>query len=667
MAILSLVKISWPDNSIGIILKSALKIPKLTYIYKKNAMGKPFVQELIKINETFKWALETPLDNEAINDFLRGNLIVVGSGGSTSACVFLNLMQLDSGYLSTALTPLDFQYAKNAIGKDCKVVLISASGKNSDILFAFDTALKYEPKNIISICLQTGTPLYKKSIKYSIAKVFEFNNPAGKDGFLATNSLIVYFVLIKRIFNKTIRLEKLVPSQNFLTETEKFCKVLDSNFTLTVLYGGWGKPVAVDLESKFSESGLGNVLLSDFRNFGHGRHNWFDKKKKESAIVALITPEEYHLAERTLNLLPTTIPILKIKSDFEGCNASLDLLYQSFYLVSAIGQIKKIDPGRPGVPSYGSALYNLKYANYYQDDSIINSKIYNAINRKLDGINRVGKSTILPFWIEAYNKFITKLYQTKFRGIMLDYDGTLCAHNERFSLLREDIIKYLIYFIEQNLVIGIVTGRGKSVRENLQKQIPQKFWANLIIGYYNGSQIGTLEDNEIPVKETKDPLFTEIFQILSNLPLATNFSKFELREGQLTLQINDKNNGTIIKNSLIDLLRNKYSSQIQILESSHSIDIISARTSKTQIIDYCMKLVAKESDCKFLCIGDRGKYPGNDYQLLSTEYSLSVDQVSNDPNTCWNLSSVGKNCVETTIEYFSAIKPIKDGFFKIKI
>ena len=61
-----------------------------------------------------------------------------------------------------------------------------------------------------------------------------------------------------------------------------------------------------------------------------------------------------------------------------------------------------------------------------------------------------------------------------------------------------------------------------------------------------------------------------------------------------------------------------------------------------------------------------GKFPGNDYQLLANEYSLSVDQVSNDPYNCWNLASIGKNCVEATIEYLNAIE-IYDTYFKIKI
>lgn len=631
-------------------------------------MGKPFSQELTKLNDTFKWALKVPIQNEFLDEILRSPLFVVGSGGSTSACVFLTLLQLNNGYLSTTFTPLDFQYAKNAVNQNSVVILISASGKNSDILFAFDTAIKQEPKKILSLCLRTNTPLNERSIKYSISNAVEFENPAGKDGFLATNSLIAYFVLIQRIYNKPSKIKKLIPSKKFLTELKNFCKQLDEDFTITVLYGGWGKPVAIDLESKFSEAGLGNILLCDYRNFGHGRHNWFDKKKKQSAIVALISSEEMLLAEKTLNLLPSFIPILKIESQFESCDASLDLLYQSFYLVDEVGLNKNIDPGKPGVPSYGSKLYHLKYAKHYQEKIAFDEKAYHAIRRKIGTITKGGDNPILPFWIESYNSFVKKITQSKFRGVLLDYDGTLCGSHERHSLLREDVINYIIGLLKHDILVAIVTGRGKSVRENFQKQIPEKHWGNFIIGYYNGSQIGTLSNNQLPITDSDDALFQDILDTLKNFQLASNFSDFELRQGQLTLQIKDKVNSEIIKSSIIDLLKNKYPFKIQILESSHSIDIISVTTSKSDIIDYCRDMVGDlEKTDKFLCIGDRGKYPGNDYQLLSTEYSLSVDQVSSDPNTCWNLSSVGNNCVETTLEYFNAIELSGNSLFKLKL
>lgn len=638
-------------------------------------MGKPFNQELQKLEETYKWALSVPPESyEYIQTSLYDKpLFVVGSGGSLSACVLFSLLQQYKGSIANSLTPLDLQYSKNAINKDTNVVFISASGKNTDILLAFESVIKREPENVISICLKKGSPLSKKSSLYSISKVLEFDNPAGKDGFLATNSLLAYFTIISKIYNQAEQIKTLIPSASCLKEISNFAKSLHEDFTLKVLYGGWGKPVAVDLESKFSEAGLGNVILADYRNFGHGRHNWFDKKPKQSAIVAIITPEEEELANKTLDLLPKNIPVLRIKSTYETSNASIDLLVKSFYLVDEIGRVKSIDPGRPGVPSYGSKLYHLKYSRMYSNPKFsISEKASLAVSRKIGNIDSdFVQEKHLSLWNNAYETFTKKLGATNFKGIILDYDGTICSSKNRLIGPTERTTQQLNSFLKAGILLGVATGRGKSVRTDLQKVIEEKYWPKVVIGYYNGSQIGTLSDNDLPIiinKKTKSNILDQISEFLISEPTVAPFiEKPTLRPAQLTIEIKNKIDSKIIKSIIIDYLKNNYTFGIQVLESSHSVDIIPMSTSKISIIQACREILKDHSNkFNFLCIGDRGKWPGNDYQLLSTEFSLSVDQVSADPYTCWNLSSTGNNCIESVEEYFDAIKPSK-SFFKIKL
>lgn len=633
-------------------------------------MGKPFGEEIKKIQETYDWALNVPIENlEYVQDFLlKKSLFVVGSGGSTCSCCLFSMLHQEEGFMASSITPLELQYVQKAINKDTNVVFISAGGRNSDILFAFDTAINQEPSNILSICFNENSPLAKKSSKYSISKMISLENPAGKDGFLATNSTIAYFTIISRLYNTVIPLESLTPSNKFLSEISNFSNSLDDDFTIIVLYSGWSKPVALDIESKFSEAGLGNILLTDYRNFGHGRHNWFDKKQRQSAIVALINNDDEELANKTLDLLPKDIPVLRIVSKSILSNASIDLLVKSFYLVEEIGKLKGIDPGRPGVPSYGSQLYHLKYSKFFTKKNILSHNIKNAIRRKFGDTDQHSNESFLPDWLESYKKFVSNIRKTKFKGIMLDYDGTICSIEERFDSPRIEIAKKLEFFLENGITVGVITGRGKSVREALQKIIPQEFWNDFLIGYYNGAQIGTLDNNNLPVRENDINLFADIQKILLSEKLIIGHSEIELRKGQLTVTVKNKRKSEIVKNTMKDILKRLYPFEIQILESSHSIDIISTKTSKNLIVDYCReKLNDYDKKCNFLFIGDRGKWPGNDFQLLSNEFSLSVDQVSNDPYTCWNLSSVGNNCVEATIEYFEAIKPIGDNLFKLKL
>lgn len=96
---------------------------------------------------------------------------------------------------------------------------------------------------------------------------------------------------------------------------------------------------------------------------------------------------------------------------------------------------------------------------------------------------------------------------------------------------------------------------------------------------------------------------------------------------------------------------------VKVWQSSHSMDVvIQTEVSKTNIIT---------SGKNLLCIGDRGDVDGNDFELLSTPYSLSVGTVSRQGDSCWNLAPYGKTGVDATLWYLRQIK-FYDGKFKIK-
>ena len=55
--------------------------------------------------------------------------------------------------------------------------------------------------------------------------------------------------------------------------------------------------------------------------------------------------------------------------------------------------------------------------------------------------------------------------------------------------------------------------------------------------------------------------------------------------------------------------------------------------SKLNLVEACNTLSSQRGFSNAsLCIGDRGQWPGNDFELLSTPFSLSVDEISNDPD-----------------------------------
>jgi len=621
-------------------------------------MGKPFKKELERIKETVNWS--NGLDLIGLTAFLKslnGPIYIVGSGGSFSACHFAVELLQNNGHYAKAITPLELIYLESTLRKST-VIFISASGRNSDIKFAFKRAIKKEPIKIGIITMKVNSPLAELASKHGIASIFEFENKVGKDGFLATNSLIAYFIILYRTLAVSKKVFKFRPN-SLQNQIAQFIEATKPEFVYSVLYSGWGKPIALDIESKCSEAALCPTLLSDFRNFGHGRHHWF-AKRKNSAIIALSHPKDSDLAKKTLNILPESIPKLTLSSKEKGAIASIDLLIQSFYLIEALGIKMKIDPGQPGVPNYGRKLYNLSYTSLFSTKvkSNLKQKEYLAIKRKT-GINSIDELSPAECktWSLAYRKFVKKINTEYFGMILFDYDGTLCNSSERFTGLSKEIIDQLKSILKAGYLIGIVTGRGQSVRKELQKSIPKKHWSLISVGYYNGAEFGPLSSNIIPRNNSEpDASLISVDACLSD-KLKFQDVEYSFRPKQISIQINNPLRSSFVQNLISHSLKTRRIQGIQILESSHSVDIIPNNISKLDIIPFCLEKLKKDKKpCNILRIGDKGLWSGNDFILLDSSFGLSVDEVSPKFETCWNLASLGNRNTFATIEYLKLLK-----------
>lgn len=587
----------------------------------------------------------------------------IGSGGSQSACHYVSYLYMMQGTIAKALTPMEV-YDLSPIIHNSKLLFISASGRNSDILFGFDRAIEQEPDILACFCMKEDTPLSKMANKDNRAKVFQFSIPSKKDGFLATNSLIAYFVLLYRAFGYDNLSQLQLKDNDYIKCLDDFAHLISHRNSFTILYSSISQPVAIDIESKFTEAALGNALLTDYRNFGHGRHHWFAKQSESSAIVALITPNDRSLAMKTLDLLPKEIPVLMIESNEVSPLATIELLIKSFYLVSKIGETRGYDPGKPGVPEYGSKLYHLRYGSLLKKGDISTL----AIRRKVGSqFFSSMSSSLKEKWKNSQRQFITKVNKAKFRAIIFDYDSTICPESNRFKGLPPQIVEKILMLLENGIIIGIATGRGKSVREVLQNSIPNRYWKDIFIGYYNAAQIGSLSDNIIP---SVSPPFGENLvsfeQLLSEYNNDEIF-KIEIRPLQVSIsQIGrcSDYNMDYIRNVVNDILSKDQFCELKMVESSHSIDVIEKeKVSKLNLYSYIQSKISMSND--ILCIGDKGLWPGNDYKLLSTPFSLSVSEVSTNQKECWNLASIGVKNTDATIEYLDKIL-IKEGYFVIK-
>lgn len=477
-------------------------------------MGKPYASELDRLAETYAWAMTACIDPlaKAITASATFPLLATGSGGSLTAAHFASsLHQRYSGRIAKAVTPLEMVSSMPS-AKDLAVLLLSAGGRNADIIGAFDRMVAREPHRFMVVCSRTKSPLSQLAKAYRYVDLTEFDLPSGKDGFLATNSLLAFSVILCRAWITAFSAKESLPqsldallhldssADEFLTDLAYRCMPLWRQETVSVLYGPSTHSAAIDLESKFTEAALGAVQIADYRNFAHGRHHWLAKRGQSTGILAFVTDDDREIANKTLRHIPSDIPVTRIDIPYSGIKANLASLVSVLYMVGFAGEAHSIDPGRPGVPPFGSKIYHLRAFKSLTASckSLTESQVV-AIERKTEtSVDVLMDRGEFDFWKNAHRSFTKKLGDSVFSAVVFDYDGTLCDGQDRFRGVSNEIAQQIIRLLDAGIFIGIATGRGKSLKEDLRNRIPPSLWSHILVGYYNGSDTGLLSDDSHP-------------------------------------------------------------------------------------------------------------------------------------------------------------------------
>ena len=123
---------------------------------------------------------------------------MVGSGGSLSAAhLAAAIHESRTGNLSRVCTPLELGSSVEAVAFS-GIMLVSAGGKNPDVLAALSAAIRAEPPWTAVMCGTLATPLAKLARSNEYGSLYEYSIPSRKDGFLVTNSLLAVFTLLIR-------------------------------------------------------------------------------------------------------------------------------------------------------------------------------------------------------------------------------------------------------------------------------------------------------------------------------------------------------------------------------------------------------------------------------------------------------------------------------------
>lgn len=246
-----------------------------------------FETELGNLHETYHRALRADISDimMAIAGASEASIIGVGSGGSfTTASLFCHLHEAYTGRVSRPSTPLEI-ICNPTLAAASPVFLISAEGKNPDIVEALHRARMHSARPIHVITNRGESPLgtSAKHLANINHHVFELSE---KDGYLATNSLLLNCVLVARAYAELDNDKAAIPStldllhldghsiDQWLTKSHAFVTEAVKRGGIIVAFSPLLRPVAADLESKLSESALLYCQLADLRSFAHGRHLW---------------------------------------------------------------------------------------------------------------------------------------------------------------------------------------------------------------------------------------------------------------------------------------------------------------------------------------------------------------------------------------------------------
>lgn len=641
------------------------------------SMGKPYSEEIASLSGTLSWAAAESVEGlvAALSPSFGRPLLAIGSGGSLTACHFVaTLHRRLARQPARVCTPLAF-LEEGACGAEC-AWFISAGGSNADILKAFAVSVQAEPRVMGVLCGNHSSPLARAAEACAYCDLALFDLPTGKDGFLATNSLLGFCLLLTRAYDILFSGEtrKFNPSK-LLCDTvlqganaiaEEFSRVerVLERQTLVVLHGAATRAAACDLESRFTEAALGCVQVADYRNFAHGRHHWLAKNAEQSGIVAFIGSEERELASRTLAILPKTVPALQIALSPDWQQGALEAVVISQRLAQWKGDLRRIDPGRPGVPPFGHEIYELDYDICKGSGSSgnVDASTRAILERKIrQTVERPATLEVMEDWLRDLNEYRMKLRKANFAAVVFDYDGTLVGPKKRTEPPESDIARELVRLVVSGITVGIATGRGVSVRDALRRVLLEKHWGNVHVGYYNGAEVAPLSDDSSPRRE--GPMCEELAIVARGLHAHRELAilaKQTDRRHQITLEPKKAVAPSALWALANEVVRTIGIQGVRVVQSDHSADVLAPGVSKRNVVGRVWSLVG-QSLAEPICIGDRGCWPGNDFELLAGSHSLSVDEVSGAADRCWNLASPATRGVEAAKEYLLRLRPHESG------
>lgn len=297
-------------------------------------------------------------------------LIATGHGGKFSQAVYAALLYSSNKGLGRAVTCYSCNSLSDATIKNSKILLCSRGMANIDIDYIAKRCLRLNKDFTCAMRINSDLEEEKK-YKDTVEKLkgcrFSFlldvKDIELSENFIGISSVFFYTSILYKAFcedNDFVSKLKLNknPLENYTyAAASELADVpsLSSIKHFTVLYGSYAEPIAYNIESNIVEAGIASCMISDYKNYTHGRFmtegNYIRSKEHpttEAALICLVTPREARIYEDLLAAMPPHLPIVTIRTDLITPLATVDLLYKANVFVSYLGEhFFKTNPNFP--------------------------------------------------------------------------------------------------------------------------------------------------------------------------------------------------------------------------------------------------------------------------------------------------------------------------------
>lgn len=603
-----------------------------------------FEEKLSRISETIRLSVDVPTTALAavVAKAADGPAIAIGSGGSAVAAEYFSHCRRTAGHGQTmVMTPMDLVMADPHL-QNASIWLFSAGADNPDIMAAHRAAKAAKPSRIVLVTTNTeGAVTVLAQDAGDDVHVLPVADR--KDGFLATHSMMAMVTALLTAFDAAVtgawdRRDRLIGE---LAEGAAYTRQVSARSgepvpfrrddTVIILHDAFTRAVAVLLETSLWETGIAPVQRTDFRNFAHGRHVWMAKHLDRTLVAALTTLDTRPAWSAIGEALPPRLRKLNLDFGQGGRLRVAKGIASGLHLIADLGVAVGIDPGRPGRGDFAEAVYGSRAL----DDlaKAMTPQVRQKLRARL-AVDAAEDRQDGSLCVAAPSR-LTSLRDAEFDAIVLDYDGTLVVTDRRLDDPDPEIVDELVRLAEAGIRIGIATGRGGSAGEMLRKVLPDHLHCDVVIGYYNGGHLRTLEvdiDHDAP---TQDENVLEAGRWIAErgmlVPEAT------LKVGRLQIAL-DKAKLADPASFAATMAHCPavVSGGVLIRTSGHSHDVVARSCSKLSVIEHLVSRLSSDDRC-VLRIGDSGGEDGNDSEMLASPYGISVGSVCGRSDGAWSL------------------------------